>query len=332
MPSLLRSPRLPGALAAVALLAAACSPGGADEASAADETRVFPADNGDITIPVEPERVVATGYAVPVLIEAEAPLVGISSWERGVPMMSEEHLAVYEDLDQVAGEQAAETNYEAIAEADPDLIIIGVPAPALGDIDVERLEGIAPVAAIGPTIPSAWRELSRLHADAAGALEEFDAVKEEYETRAAELAEKYEDVLPDLALGHIGSYGEVAAGNFQREFNESWGTNIAQDIGADYYGEVQEKGGGSRDFSEYPSIEELPEAFAEADAITYSVEHDGSIPEAVRYAMDSELWEGLPAVEDGQTYPIRYTEAATYAQALLALEAIDESFAPMLDR
>ena len=75
-----------------------------------------------MTIPVHPQRVVATGYAVPALIEAGAPLVGISTWTRGVPMMSPEELATYERLDKVAGESAADTSYEAIALADPDLI------------------------------------------------------------------------------------------------------------------------------------------------------------------------------------------------------------------
>ncbi|MCE7082322.1 ABC transporter substrate-binding protein [Streptomyces sp. ST2-7A] len=304
----------------------------APEGNGSDETRVFAADNGDITIPADPQRVVATGYAVPALIEAGAPLVGISSWQRGEPMMSEEDLATYQEIPQIAGELAAETNYEAIAEADPDLIVIGVPAPVLGDLDLDRLESIAPVVAIGPTVPSAWRELSRQQADAANSLERFDEVQAEYEAAAAELAEKYADVLPDLELGHVGAYGEVAGGTFQREFGGSWGTNVAEDIGASYYGEVKEPGPGSRAVSEYPSIEELPDAFADADAITYTVNADGSVPETVQYVMDSELWKNLPAVEAGMVFPVRYTEAATYRQATMALEALDESFAPLLDR
>lgn len=317
---------------AVALTLALAGCGASEEAAEAGETRVFAADNGEITIPADPRRVVATGYAVPALIEADAPLVGISSWERGEAMMSDEDLATYEDLPRVAGELASETNYEAIAEADPDLIVIGVPAPILGDVDVERLESIAPVVAIGPTVPSAWRELSRRQADAAGSLEGFDAARAAYEDRAAELTGKYEGVLPDLDLGHIGQYGEVAQGTFQREFGGSWGTNIAEDIGASYYGEVKDPGEGSRAVSEYPSIEELPDSLGEADAITYSVTTDGSVPESVRYVMDSQLWQNLPAVQAGQTFPIRYAEAATYGQALLTLDAIDESFAPLLDR
>ncbi|GAA4668963.1 iron-siderophore ABC transporter substrate-binding protein [Streptomyces chumphonensis] len=332
--SIRRSAGLVGAVA-LALALTGCgasSSDDGDEASGSAKTRVFTADNGKITIPADPQRVVATGYAVPALIEADAPLVGISSWQRGEPMMSDEDLATYTSLPKVAGEQAAETNYEAVAEAEPDLIVIGVPAPVLGDIDVERLESIAPVVAIGPTVPSAWRDLSRDQADAAGALEEFDARQKEYEDRAAEVAARYEDVLGGLEFGHVGAYGEVAKGTFQREFSGSWGTNIAEDIGATYYGEVKEPGPGSRSVSEYPSIEELPESLGEADVITYSVQADGSVPEAVRYVMDSPLWDNLPAVKAGKTFPIRYTEAATHGQGIQTLDAIDEAFAPLLDR
>ncbi|MFE0102889.1 ABC transporter substrate-binding protein [Streptomyces sp. NPDC059009] len=330
--SLRRSSGLVGAVAlALALTGCGSSDGGSDS-SGKGKTRVFAADNGKIKIPADPQRVVATGYAVPVMIEAKAPLVGISSWKRGEPMMSKKDLATYKKTPKVAGELATETNYEAVAEADPDLIVIGVPAPALGDIDIKRLESIAPVVAIGPTVPAAWREQSRHQADAAGALKQFDSVKSTYEAKAAKLAEKYKNVLPDLKMGHVGAYGESAKGTFQREFGRSWGTNIAEDVGAKYYGKVKKKGPGSRAVSEYPSLEELPESLGKADAITYSVNADGSVPEPVKYVMDSKLWKNLPAVKAGKTFPIRYTEAATYGQAQQTLDAIDKAFAPLLKR
>ncbi|MFH8791173.1 ABC transporter substrate-binding protein [Streptomyces sp. NPDC017941] len=330
--SIRRSSGLVGAVA-LALLVTGCgsSDGGSDD-SGKGKTRTFAADNGKIKIPSDPKRVVATGYAVPALIEGGAPLVGISSWKRGESMMSKQDLATYKKTPKVAGELATETNYEAIAEAEPDLIVIGVPAPVLGDIDVKRLEGIAPVVAIGPTVPSAWRKLAHKQSDAAGALKKFDAAKEKYETEAGKLAEKYANVLPRLKLGHVGAYGETAKGTFQREFGGSWGTNIAQDVGAKYYGKVKEPGPGSKAVSEYPSIEELPDALGEADAITYSVNPDGSVPKPVKYVMDSKLWKNLPAVKAGKTFPIRYTEAATYGQAMQTLDAIDTSFAPLLKR
>lgn len=309
---------------------AACGSDSDDNGASGDETRVFTADNGDITIPVDPERVVATGYAVPVLIESDADLVGISEWSRGVPMMTAEDKATYESLEKVAGETADQTNYEAIAQAAPDLIVIGVPTPALVDLDMKRLETIAPVVVLGPTVPDSWRTLSEKQADAAGVVDGWTEKRDAYLTKAAELKTKYADALDGVDFGHLGAYGDVSAGEFHREFAHSWGTNIATDVGVTYYGEVKNKGGGSEDVSEYPAIEQLPESFADADAITYSLAVDGSISESVQYVLDSKLWKQLPAVKAGKVFPLQYTEAATYSQAMMALDAIDASLEQLL--
>ncbi|PSL07031.1 iron complex transport system substrate-binding protein [Haloactinopolyspora alba] len=324
--------RIAGALVVVAVVAG-CGSGEDDVASAgAQQTRVFEADNGEVEIPADPQRVVATGYAVPVLIEVDAPLVGISGWQRGVPMMSDEDRATYEDLEKIAGETAASTDYEAIAELNPDLIMIGVPQPVLTDVDMEYLESIAPVVVLGPTSPDGWRELSHRQADAVGRVAEFEADRAAYEERAEELAAKYEDALAGLKFGHVGAYGETAAGTFQREFSGSWGTNVAEDVGVTYYGEVKEKKGGGRNVSEYPSLEKIPDSLGDADAVTYSVQPDGTPNESVRSVLDSQLWQNLPAVRADNTFAIRYTEAATYESALMTLDAIDQALAPLLTR
>ncbi|MFB4312163.1 ABC transporter substrate-binding protein [Actinomadura sp. GTD37] len=322
--------RLAGALAAALVLATACGSSGTDAEPAA--TRVFAADNGKVAIPADPQRVVATGYAVPVLIEAGAKLVGISSWKRGLPMMSAADRAVYDGLAKIAGEAAAETNYEAIAETDPDLIVVGVPMPVLGDLDMKRLQSIAPVAVIGPTLPNSWRRLSHRQADAAGRAGQLAQSKAAYDKKAGELRAKYADALGGLEFGHLGAYGDRSAGTFLREFTDSWGTNIPQDVGVKYYGQVAKKGGGSKDVSETPSLEELPESFGDADAITYTLQPDGEPAPEVQYVLDSELWKRLPAVKDGKVFPLRYTEAATYESAMKTLDEIDRALAPLLDK
>jgi iron complex transport system substrate-binding protein len=317
--------------AGLVLVAAACGSDDETDTSSDAETRVFSADNGEITIPVDPQRVVATGYAVPALIEADASLVGISTWERGLDLMSDEDLATYEGIEKIAGETAVSTNYEAIANVRPDLIVIGVPAPVLSDVDMEQLSAIAPVVAIGPTVPSAWRELTRRQMDAAGRTDTYEASKQAYEEKAAALKDKYAGVLGSLQFGHVGGYGDFTAGNFMREFGGSWGTNIAQDIGVNYYGEVKENKGGSGDVSEYPSVEEIGSSFAEADVITYTVGVDGQTDSEVQYVLDTELFKNLPAAQAGRVYGLQYTEAATYDSAMLALDAIDAALAPLLE-
>ncbi|WP_116951069.1 ABC transporter substrate-binding protein [Jiangella endophytica] len=317
----------------LALVAACGDDDGGSASSASPESgdiRTFAADNGDIDIPADPQRVVATGYAVPALIEADAALVGVSSWERGLAMMTDEDRATYEELPRVAGEAAAETDYEAIAELRPDLIVLGIPQPVMGDIDLDYLESIAPVVAIGPTVPDAWRQLSERQTDAADRLEDFEAGRSAYEERAAELAAKYEDALAGLEFGHVGGYGVAEDGTFQREFSRSWGTNIAEDVGVTYYGEVAEAGGGGRDVSEYPALEQITDSLGEADAITYTVQPDGTPNPSVQAVLDSGLWQNLPAVQAGRAFPIRYTEASTYPSAMFTLDALDEALAPLL--
>lgn len=322
--------RLVGAAALSLALLSGCGSDGDSEAETA-KTRTFTADNGEVTIPADPERVIATGYAVPALIEADAALVGISEWSRGIPLMTADDVKSYEGLKKVAGETAASTNYEAIANLKPDLIVLGVPQPALVDIDMARLESIAPVVTLGPALPSAWRELSQKQSDAANRLENFAAAKVAYEKKVAELKAKYGAALAGLDFGHVGAYGDVSAGTFQREFPGSWGTNIASDIGVNYYGEVKEKGPGSAAVGEYPSIEELPDSLGDADVITYSLETDGTVGESVKYVMDSPLWKNLPAVKAGRVYAFKFTEAATFTEAIETLNEIDQSLRPLLD-
>ena len=323
--------RLIGLLSAVLTLVAGCGIAASDEDAAAP-TREFAADNGTVTIPKDPKRIVVTGYAVPVLIEAGAPLVASSTWERSLELMTPKQRATYDGLTKVSGELTTEMNYEAVAEADPDLIIIGVPRQLLGELDMDRLNQTAPVVALGPTLPDGWRELSRRQSDAANRLGAYDENRKAYEEKAAKLTERYAEVLRGKKFGHVGGYGDVSAGNFQREFAGSWGTNIAGDIGVEYYGQVKEKGPGGKSVSEYPSIEELPTNLGEADAITFSVGPDGSPGAAVRYVLDSPLWQSLPAVQAGMVFPVRYTEATTYPSAMSTLDSLDEVLSPLLAR
>ena len=157
----------------------------------------------------------------------------------------------------------------------------------------------------------------------------LEALRADYEARAAELAQKYAPVVEGLRFGHVGAYGQITNGTFQREFDGSWGTNILNDVGVRYYGQVEEAGPGSGQVSEYVSLEELGDAFREADVITYSVDPDGTPKDSVQQVLDSPLWPNLPAVQAGRTIPIRYTEAATYRSALRTLDAIDEALAQL---
>lgn len=332
--SLTSTVRLTLGAAACCLLVAGCTSGGAasnaSNSSSGNQTRTFTGDNGDVTIPAKPQRIVATGYAVPVLLESDAPMVGISEWSRGVAMMSDEVRAKYEKTTKIGGNLASETNYEAIAKAKPDLIILSVPKPVLGDIDMNRLKSVAPVVVIPPTKPDAWKELSAKQLDAAGQQDSLKKSKEAYEKKTGELKNKYATALAGKKFGHLGGYGRVDKGSFHREFAKSWGTNIAGDIGVNYYGEVKENKGGGLSTSEYPAVEEMTASFSEADYITYTLQPDGVAAPPVKNALDHPLWAKLPAVEAKRAIGVKYTEAATYQSALRTLDELDKVLGPVL--
>lgn len=320
---------------AVVLGATACgsseaSPG--EGSSGAGKTRSFKADNGTVKIPAKPKRIVATGYAVSPLLEADAPMAGISSWKRALELMSPEVRGRYDKTKKVAGELATETNYEAVGKAKPDLIIIGVPKAVLGDVDVKRLESIAPVVAIGPATPPYWRTLEGRVLDAAGRQGSYTKHKKAYTTKAVALKKKYAPVLKSLKFGHVGGYGQTEKGTFFREYAGSWGTNIADDIGVQYPGEPAKKRDDGPNVSEYPAIEQLPKSLGDVDAITYSVNPDGTVPPGVKYVLDSPLWKNLKAIKNKQAYPVRNTEASTYTQAQVTLGSLDKALKPLLEK
>ncbi|MCY4670478.1 MAG: ABC transporter substrate-binding protein, partial [Rhodococcus sp.] len=190
-----------GAAAALAVGVAGCS--NSEEASsessttaASSQTRVFEAQNGSIEIPSDPQRIVACGYAVLPLIQAGANLAAVCEWTRELGNMDDKTKAAYEALPKVAPDgNVSQLNYEGIVAAEPDLIIMGVPARVESQLDMAQLEAAAPVVFLGPTVPADWRVLGEQFADAANVSDTYGEFKDDYDAKTAELAAKYKDKL-----------------------------------------------------------------------------------------------------------------------------------------
>lgn len=296
--------------------------GSEGETAASSETRTFEAQNGSIEIPADPQRIVACGYAALPLIQSGANLAAVCEWSRELDNMDEETLAAYEELPKVAPDGAvSELNYEAITAADPDLIIMGVPARVQEQVDMAKLEALAPVVFLGPVDPGEWRELGEQYADAANVSDSYGAFKEEYEARAAEIADKYSGTLGDLQFAGVCGVCGTEPGEFSREYASSYTTNLFDDLGLEFYGEPSDP---ADVHAEYLSVEQLPENLGEADVIVYGVEADGSLTPELEELFASPLWQELPAVQAGNLVAVKHSSAATYETALLALDSIDE--------
>lgn len=308
------------ALFAPALVLAGCSSdgntdGGGSENSTALATRTFEDSTGPVEIPAEPQRIIALARAVPSLLEVEAPLVGVSTYDDMV-WLEPEQLATYEELPNVG--LHSELNYEQIAALDPDLIISGIPARVFASIDQTQLRAIAPVLDLGPLTPADWRNYGAKMADASGASAEFGKQKEEYEGLAAEVHDKYADKIDGVSFAAVDVYESIDPGMYSREFTGSYTTNIAEDAGLVFEGTASD---GDGTFSEDVSVENLG-ALADYDVLVYPVQPDGTPNEQVQQLLDSDSWKALPAVQAGRVLPIAYTDALTYPGAMKTLDSL----------
>jgi len=321
-----------GAAAALAVGVAGCS--NSEEASsessttaASSQTRVFEAQNGSIEIPSDPQRIVACGYAVLPLIQAGANLAAVCEWTRELGNMDDKTKAAYEALPKVAPDgNVSQLNYEGIVAAEPDLIIMGVPARVESQLDMAQLKAAAPVVFLGPTVPADWRVLGEQFADAANVSDTYGEFKDDYDAKTAELAAKYKDKLGALTFGGVCNVCKPEAGTFSREYASSYTTNLFDGLGLQFPGTPADP---ADIHVEQVSIEKIGENLGNVDVIVYGLNADGSMSPQLQELVNSELWKELPAVKAGNVVQVRHSLAATYQTALLTLDSIDEGLSKL---
>lgn len=318
-------------LAAVAIAAVAAigltGCGSSDEVEATASTRTVQTPAGPVEVPTDPQRIVACGYATLPLIQAGANLAAVCEWTRELDGMDAETRTAYDALPKVAPDgSVADLDFEAVTAADPDLIILGVPARVREQLDMAKLEAIAPVVFNGPTTPAQWRTLGAEYADAAGVADSYGEFTDEYDARAAEIAAKYEATLGGLTFGGVCDTCQSDAGQFFREYTSSYTTNLFDDLGLNFPGQPVNP---EDEHGEYLSLEQLPESLGGVDVIVYGVQADGTLTAEMQALVDSPLWQALPAVKAGNVVAVKFGNSATHRTALLALDSIDEGLAAL---
>lgn len=294
---------------------------GTDDAGT-ERTRQFEQPDGTtVEIPANPQSIVACGYAVLPLIQAGANLSAVCEWTRELENMNDQEKAAYDEISKVAPDgDVSALDYEGVAAADPDLIIMGVPERAKSVVDMERLEGLAPVVFIGPVTPGDWRTMGEQYADAAGVADNYGESKDDYESRAAEIEEKFSEQFSGVTFGGVCADCDEGAGTFTVEFQSSYTVNLFDDLGLEFPGEPSNP---EDVHAETLSLEQLTSAFADIDVIVYKVDADGSTPEPLATIQQSDAWKSLPAVQAGNVIEVEHARAATYRTALQALDSIE---------
>ena len=243
---------------------------------------------GETVIGAQPERVVviSTGQADALLSLGVVPAA--STRGDGADLIPRYLIDAYP---QYATELAAvvdaggrfEPNFEAIANLQPDLILMNT-AGKDADAMYSRLSAIAPTVATQGT-GMYWKQDFLLAADALGRFDQASAMLDEFNSDATELGETLESV-PTVSFTRMN-------GDRMRVFGvPSFTGSIAQDAGL-ARPESQEFDETSRDIS----AEEL--TLADADRIFYGVQ-DGDASALT----GAPLWSGLQAVQAGRAVQV----------------------------
>lgn len=334
MPSLRRA--VPAVLLSASLLAlAGCAttvPGSGgttpDTDAAADATRVVTTDQGDVTIPDEPERIIVlnsnlAGYlfALDVPVLATLP-EAVGEVDPDYPEFWAEEATEAETVILPWSEDGFD--FEAMLELDPDLIIAGGQGfSAFQAVEAyDRLTEVAPTVIVSSSLLT-WQEQLDFIADdilddAEGGAELLAA----YDARVAEVADAI--TLPDTPVAYLVTTVDTpyslpensALPQALAELGFEPAPVIADNPGFETYGT-----GDSFELS----TEQLSQVFTAPSMFVFPF-YEGEGPEIEDLVADP-LYASLPAFENGQVYALpSWVYRADYLKSMAMLNYIEEHF------
>lgn len=295
---------------------------------AEDATRTVTNHIGSFEVPANPERIVVMSPVVdlPAALDVGASVIGTLSLSGDKPSTSMVTDEEWAEL-QVLG-SAVDSSVEAIAAANPDLILVAVSSEAHFDL-YSQVASAVPI-----VLTNRWQDDALQVADAVNKRDEMQALIDDYTTRADEIAERIDTELGDPSAVAI----RIRPGSLRVHTSVHFAGNVFEDVGL----RVPEMW--QREPLDDPSenigqrLERIsPEQIgllADADHLFVlvqgtSVQTDAEVKAAYEEIVNGSLWATLPAVQNGN---VHFVEGYWLAGTLRAAEAaIDDIERYMLD-
>lgn len=298
-------------LAVLSLLALTGCTAPAGEQAAADDGRTVDTVLGEVVVPAEVGSVVVIEGRrdLDIVLSLGLPLVGYPFEEEGTLDLESPLADALAEARENGAEElflSDEINIEAIAAADPDLIVSRV-----DDVEpiLEELRAIAPVLAIGDQDTSAWQDDLRLVAEATGTESRAEELIATYDAAIADVSAEYADVLAEHTFAPMSYNGESAETRANRLLSL-----VLRDLGAAPSAAFADVLDG-RD-AEY-SLEQIVQGFGDADALIALVND----PDTWEQLQSDALYQQLTAVQEGHV--VRADKQTHEGAALTAMHALD---------
>lgn len=217
---------------------------------------------------------------------------------------------------------------ERIALENPDIILV----PNMVDEDVvEQLREIAPVYIYmhGGKDRSDWQGRGDQIAEAMNLTTELDDVKAQLAERQEQISGEYADTLSEIRTAHIAAWNDSEfgivgpdsmSGRILSPTGLQWDENttaLTRDIDG-------------QELSQ--STEEITATLGDADVIFYSSDlFGGTLPE-LDEVMVMPAFRDLPAVRDGEVYPLGKQTIAGYIDSFNVLDFLEDALREMQER
>lgn len=298
----------------MSLWLAACGTKSADNGTAAGETNatsenetqteaptertVKDAQGHDVTIPANPQRIIAS------YLEDHLVTLGVkpaAQWSAHDGSSVQDYLQ--ETLNGVPT-IASELPFEAVASFSPDLIIMGSESTVEGE-KYEQYNKIAPTYVLGDDVNKDWRQALLKIGELLNKSDEAQKALDDYDAKAKEIKEK-------VAAATGGTKTAAALWLFNNKFyvvsnNVSSGEVMYNELGLqqpEVVKEISAKATGN--WSEV-SLERI--ADMNADYLFLVNSDKGTGAEALKDA----VWQSIPAVKNGEVYEFESTSSWLYS-------------------
>ncbi len=305
--------------AVLALVAGCAADESPSEEAASAETRVIETHYGEVTVPADPQRIAAVSYnTVWQLQSLDIQPVASQDYSRWAQEYTDEQNAFIDGLETVGS--FGELNYEAVASAEPDLIVGD--AYEIDDEAYERLSAIAPTAIYFGDSRGDWQTVVTGLADATGAQEALGRNRDAYEARIADLQQSYAEVISGQ------QWALITAGDGDAEFAVLFPTGeigaTLSDLGVSIAPGVPEpdEERAAFGYANY-SFEYLDQYLGEADIILTPANADGSTWPPLDAVFSNSLFQALPAAQEGDVYEV-YAGIRSYSDALEYLDRLED--------
>lgn len=269
-------------VASMALFAGACSSSNDSNSTAASEMRTVQTDKGEVEIPVNPQRIVSDYYLGEFLAVDVKPVIA-SPYALNNP-----YLDGLTDGIEPMNITSAETTLEQFTAAKPDLIV------TITEADYDKYSKIAPTVYIQDGKRND-EDTFRYVADLVGKSKEAEDYITAFNEKVDSKKEEIQNIVGDQTVSILEVWPQqiyTMGSHFARGGSilyDMWGLKAPEPIqstmvdGDETYKVI--------------SLEALPEYAG--DFVLYGV-LDGTDP---AFVTSSNLWNSLPAVQNGKTFP-----------------------------